>query len=203
MALTFKDLQDEVLNHGFDETYRPRVKNWLNEAQQRFARSTRSPDFTAVSNIATTTNEPLLAIPSDFVRVLMVTLPDYQDELLTVSLKRIELQPSRAGKPGAYSIDEAYDALRLYPIPDGVYNVRVRYLSKPVDLVNDADISLVPSAYQDLLTTYALSRAFRSEDDYEAAGFFYNQWITDLQRASTDLQYRDTTNLQVTGTWDY
>lgn len=210
MPLTFKELQDEVLNHGFDETYRPRVKNWLNEALHKVARSVIVPDFEKASTLTTTAQSPLVQLPADFIRVHSINNLDTLKRLDPSTAVLIDAYPVRYGDPLLFALDEGFDgasgstvAIRLYPTPDKVYNLRVRYVSRPVDLSANDDVPTLPGDHQDLLITYALGRAFRAEDDFEAATFYATQFAGDLQRAATDMQYRDMTTKQVPGVWEY
>jgi hypothetical protein len=211
MALSFKELQDEVLNHGFDETYRPRVKVWLNEALHKVGRSVLVPDFEKATTLVTTAQSPLVQLPADFIRVHSINNLDTLKRLDPSTAVLIDAYPIRIGDPLLFALDEGFDettsgstvAIRLYPTPDKVYNLRVRYVSRPVDMVEDDSYPSLPADHQDLLVTYALGRAFRAEDDFEAATFYATQFAGDLQRAATDMQYRDMTTKQVPGVWEY
>ena len=203
MALNFKGLQDEVLNHGFDETYRARVQVWLNEAQQRFAREVRIPDLLEAVTLQTTALSPLIGLPSDFLRLWNLVNTDVPSELDGSVLKTLDTAPTKIGRPIVFAIDEANSSIKLYPTPDQVYNHQLRYWRTPTEMTQTTDSPSTPAAYQDLLVTYALIKAYRAEDDFEASNFYANQFQTDLSRAATDLQFRDLTPRQVPGLWDY
>jgi len=203
MALTFKQLQDEVLNHGFDETYRSRVKIWLNEALHKVGRAVVVPDFEAATTLVTVSGTATITFPSDFIRAHSIVNIDSLQRLDTTNAVTIDSYPTRTGAPILFAIDEGFDAFRLYPTPDKAYNLRLRYVSRPVDLSADSDVSMLPSDHTDLLITYALGKAFRAEDDFEAATFYMTQFASDLSRAATDMQYRDMSSRQVPGVWEY
>lgn len=203
MAMTFTQLQDEVLNHGFDESYRARVKNWLNEAQGRVARYMQVPDFEAPYSVFTTPQNPTFSLPADFVRLVSLNNLTTLRCLDPSTPQLLDAYPARSGEPLVFALDPAFDAVRLYPTPDQAYELRLRYFASPTAMSDTNPTSAIPADYTDLLVTYALSRAFRAEDDYEAANFFSGQFTVELQKAATDLQYRDTTTKQVPGIWSY
>ena len=202
MALTFRQIQDEVLNHGFDESYRPRVKNWVNEGQQRFARAIRSPASQEVAVISVSSTNVTAGLPSDFERLESVYDTTVSKLLDSSSLKEILQAPARFGRPNLFAVDNSTSSLVFYPAPDADFSFQLRYWAAPTDLSADSDQSIIPAAWQDLLITYALMKAYRAEDDFEAAAFYNNQFREDLARAAVDLQYRDISPQQVPGTWD-
>lgn len=204
MALNFKGLQDEVLNHGFDVTYRPRVKVWLNEAQHLVARRVILPEMVTASVVTTTVGNASVPLPSDAVRVQGVVAVDVNRRLDSVTLAQMDgYETARSGRPLLFAVDEASDSLLLYPKPDGEYQLKIRYLGVPTDMESDTDFPTTPAAYQGVLVTYALSRAYRSEDDFEMANQYTSAFDEDLARLATDVQYRDMASRKVPGMWDY
>ena len=201
MALNFKALQDEVLNHGFDEAYRSRVKIWLNEAIQKIGRSIMMPSLTETFTVSQTSGTSTVAMPTNLVRIINVFDPTNTRQLVPTPFVDMQSYTERSGDPLSYAIDEASGSLLLYPTPTSQNSLVIRYYAAPDELSADSDAPAIPSAYQDLILTYALSRAFRAEDDYEAAAKFHQDFLEDLARAQTDLQYRDTHSRQVPGTW--
>ena len=107
------------------------------------------------------------------------------------------------GRPVNYALDEAAGSIRLSPVPDGAYALKLRYMGKPTDMSDTAQTCAIPAEYHDLLITYALMRAFRAEDDYEAANFYATMYKDDVRTAANDVQYRETDPIQVPGHWDY
>lgn len=199
MPLTFKQLQDEVLNHGFDETYRPRVKVWLNEACERVARSAQIPDLTKEVTLTVTGNT--VSLPSNLLRLLSVYDPAANRNLLSEPYKDIREYSVVNGNAVVYAVDNANGTLLLYPAPVDGSSLIVRYLASPSELSGDSDIPQTPGDYQDLLVTYALSRAFRAEDDFEASTVYRQQYTEDLAKLQNDVQYREIASRQVPGTW--
>lgn len=199
MALTFKQLQDEVLNHGFDETYRPRIKVWLNEACERVARAAQIPELTREVTLTVAGN--VAPLPSDLLRLLSVYDPEANRNLIYERYADVREYSPVNGNAILYAVDKANSTLLLYPAPSDGASLVARYLAGPKELSADSDIPQTPGDYQDLLVTYALSRAFRAEDDFEASAVYRQQYKEDLADLQGDVQYKEIVSRQVPGTW--
>jgi hypothetical protein len=86
--------------------------------------------------------------------------------------------------------DRGYE-LRNIPVEEVPRTIQVRYRSRPTRMVGDSDYPGIPSAYEDLLLSYALYHAFRSEDDVDMASFYKGEWQQGMAQLRTDLQYPD------------
>jgi hypothetical protein len=93
------------------------------------------------------------------------------------------------GSPVDYAVFGA--GLLLAPTPVVPRTIQVRYRSRPTRMVGDSDYPGIPSAYEDLLLSYALYHAFRSEDDVDMASFYKGEWQQGMAQLRTDLQYPD------------
>lgn len=201
MPLSFNDLQNEVLNHGFDESYRPRVRVWLNEAQQRVARAVHMPELLNSSTVTTTAGVNAVSIPAGLIRVVNIYDSTNKLQLEAESFLEVQSYGDSSGISSVYAIDEATGTFRLYPTPSGQFNLEIRHYAEPTDMTQADHTTRIASAYEDLLVTYALGKAYRAEDDFEASSLYRAQFVEDLARAQNDLQYRDITAQQVPGTW--
>src|SRR2546423_697971 len=74
-------------------------------------------------------------------------------ELVSVGLRTIDRSTVQSGAPNYYAIDGGN--LHLYPTPNNVFTLELRYWKLPADLVNDSDIPSIPAGYHDLLWYYA------------------------------------------------
>lgn len=202
---TYLELQNEVLAHGFSATaYRGRIKTWLNEAQARIARRLNLREIQTTQTITTASGTATYALPANFVRVNGLVDPDYPLELRYVPdpddlLVRNE-GGDYTGRPDRYSLNS--DGLLLSPVPDAVYALTLTYWSRPTDMTDDDDVSSLTADYHDVMVSYALSRAYRSEDDPQMSQFFYQEFMRDMAQMATDRQFevRDAPR-QVPGTW--
>jgi hypothetical protein len=205
--VNFLELQNEVLAHGFDQSvYRLRVQRWLNEAQARIARILELPNQYVTSTITTVVGTDTYNLPSDVVRINGVTNASSPNELTYVEdaadINYNNQAGQGVGEPQYYTLSSG-TTLRLSPIPDAVYSLTLDYYKAPSALSADTDVSAIPSDYHDVMISYALSRAYRSEDDMQMSQFFYAEFMRDLQMLGADRQFvvRDGPR-QVPGMWN-
>lgn len=199
---TFLQLQDEVLNHGFNaNTYRARVKDYLNIAQARIARTAEIRDLVTKASVVTVSGTQAYTLPTDFVRLQSLVDDPNNVQLSIASPKQFDKYPTVNGAPYLYALSE--QGLLLYPTPDAVYTLTLRYWKDPVDLSADGDISALPIDYHDLMVSFALSRTYRSEDDIVMSQFFYSEFERDLAKLRADRMYEAQDGPRVVpGTWE-
>ncbi|SRR6266446_493474 len=201
---TYKELQDEVLAHGFNESYRTRVKSYLNIAQSRIAKTIEVNDNLATVSLTTAIGTSNYLVPSE----VEISIHGIVDEQLGYRLDYIKMSEELIaqnangtfnGRPIQYSIQGV--GIVLSPVPDAIYTFLVLYFIRPVNLSADSDISTLPVDYHDLMISFALQRCYRSEDDAQMAQFYQAEYNRDLQLlgASTTQQSEDPT--QVPGSW--
>lgn len=184
-ALTYVELQDEALFNSFDAIkMRPRIKRWLNDAVNEVCRRT---GLLRLHEVAAYDSTGSVSLQTRFTELLSVheadgpvtTLPD-----LVANQSRSKLAPlpynsgafSQSGYGSClyYAVQHEPSStgpavrLRLYPhLASGFVAVVGRGTPAPMSL--DADTSGLGVEFDDLLVTFARSRSFRAEDDFEAA----------------------------------
>jgi hypothetical protein len=201
---TFSQLYTEVLDHGFDATsYTSRVKTWLNEAQAIIARRLQIRELEVQSTVATVAGTATVALPSGFIRMNGIVDTDYPRKLIFNEDPDVLLAFNEGGdftdRPDSYSLTE--DGILLSPTPDAVYTLTLDYWSRPTDLSADGDVSALPADYHFVMLSYALSRAYRSEDDAAMSQFFMQEFQRDLALMASDVQYQARVTRQVPGMW--
>lgn len=203
---TYLDIVNEVLNYGFNDgpqVYRARIKDWVNEAQQRIARQVEGPEFQVNQYIPMVVAQPSYALPVDFARAQDVSYPNYGYRLQGIDIQNYDqLAYSQAvqSSPQMYALDQFN--LLLWPFPNSTDQLLLRYICVPPTLVNDSDVPMLNSNYLDLLVSYSCRKAFEAEDDLEEAQYWSNQFKSDLQSYSSDVQRRDVDRPRVLdGTW--
>lgn len=206
--MTFNDIYTEVLNTGgFDPTvYTSRVKSWVNTAQAQIARSVEIPDLFTSTVITTVAGTADYALPADLIRIngLIDTmnlwpLRSVDDSDYLFAADQLNLI---TGRPELYAIAPGAVA-KLYPVPDAAYALTLTYYRRPPDLVNDTDVSQIPVDYHDLMVSFALYKAYRSEDDIQMAQFYTQEFNAGVRQLGTDRQYevKDSPRV-VPGTWN-
>lgn len=204
MALTFKNLQDEVLDAGFSSSqYLTYVKRWLNEAQRYVMAQTDLRGQEDLQTITTTATDNTYTLDADFLRMIHVADTETDDLLQGIAQAAFDdLDSTNTGRPQLWTV--TVSTLYLYPTPDGAYSLTLRYYKSPPDLSADGDIPQLPEMYCHLMVSYALQRAYRRENDYEAAAFHRAEFERDLMKAKTEVHH-DTFDFprQVPGAWPH
>ncbi len=185
---TFAELQQEVMEHGFSaKRYAGRVKTWLNEALGQMARQANTLGLEREVTFSTRPGVATYEIPGAVVRIISVRDRGFQ--LCNIPIEEIDERVGEQGAPIDYAVFGA--GLILAPTPTVARTIQVRYRSRPTRMAADADYPGIPAAYEDLLLSYALYHAFRSEDDVEMASFYKGEWQAGMAQLRTDLQYPD------------
>lgn len=189
-TLTFLELQDEVLAHGFAASaYRERVKRWLNEGLHRVQRLVRFPDF---GDLVTVAGEGSVDLPSGALRVHSITDPTTRSTLAPLSPDEYDESTLTPGKPGGWMVYQG--KVYLDPTPNQAYTFQIRFSMNSVDLVNDNDTFEglgLPAGLNDyamVIVEWALSRAYRAEDDAEMSALYMQQFNADLLVLKGDFQ---------------
>jgi hypothetical protein len=184
---TFLELQNEALGDDFaPEKYRELVKVWMNEALRKIAR--RITTIGRTQSVTTAAGSATYALDGDVTRLRWVRDADTHEELDEVGWREFDALPTSSGRPRVFARTD--DGLGFWPTPDAVYDIDVRHWASSVKLVDDDDTPAsfgLPDDYADLLVTYARSRLFRAEDDYEAAATYKAEFESDMVRAAVDM----------------
>lgn len=201
--MNLTQLRSHVLSYGFDSnTFSSRINTYLNDAQDLVARRVNYYIDEAVQSISTVAGTALLPFPADFARgrTLFDTGRNIQLEL--VSLRDIDRSNSTTtGAPYAYAINGTN--FQLYPTPDNVYTLQLRYWKVPAALVGDSDTSTIPSDWHRLLWYWALKECFAADDDPQTAQYWEQQFEKTLAEFAADQKFPDTdAPNQVRGMWD-
>lgn len=180
-AMTFRQLQDAVLEDAFDESKRGDVKNWiiarhawvwdLNEWTFRFG--TASIVFTAGSQLVG-------SVPSNF-RLAIAMYDANGSPLVPVRDIRAFFDRYNAnlgqsgGAPEAFTV--VGDTITVGPAGDGSTGLLIYEKSKPA-LVNDGDLTGLPDGYDLMLVHGGKAEGFKLgnvplwqgfDDDFNAA----------------------------------
>lgn len=189
-ARTFLQLQDEALGDDFDATkYRVLTKRWLNDALWKIARRVRIPQLQSTSTIAVVAGTASYALPTDLVRLVSLRNTTDADPLTDIAINAVDDLPAARGKPTSFAVYGAQ--MLLYPTPDRVYPLELRYEKDSVEMSSDSDVPQLPDAYSDALVTYARARLFRAEDDLQASSTYMGEFNQALLDVRVELHGRD------------
>lgn len=202
-------LRSEVLAHGFDPVqYGARVNQYLNDAMAYVIRRVDYYYDEAVANIATTAGTsgyPMpIGLPSDSTQTNFAQYPGFSSivarlrsvfdttrnvEMAYASQRQIDRSSVVSGAPTYYALDG--HTLRLYPTPDGVYPIEVRYWAMPAPLVNDTDVPPLPYDWHRMLWEYAVARCYQSDDDLGTGGQWMQMFNQSLAEFEADQKFPD------------
>src|SRR5438309_7775091 len=125
--MQLSDLRAEVLAHGFDPTQfgSARVNQYLNDGLQELCARVDFYQEEATSDFPTVSGTASYSLPANFGRIRSLRNTDSSRELASCDLREIDRSTPSNGSPRYYAMDAAN--VHLYPTPDGVYNLELRF----------------------------------------------------------------------------
>ena len=119
---------------------------------------------------------------SDHRKTLYIRVGD--DQLLTYKTEAdLDRLNQSIGIPRYYTIENG--TIRMFPVPDAVYDIRHVYINVPADLSADSDVAVIPDWAIDLLISYVGVRAAARMRDSDLMRIMRDEW-TDVYRAMLD-----------------
>jgi hypothetical protein len=204
-------IRTEVLNRGFDQgLYGGRINAWANDALTLIARRVNylgdeaTQTYSTVAGTATyqlpqpTQITPTWAqslgnytIPSGgFARLRELFRTDTNQSIEAALLQDIDRASSTVqGAPYWYALDG--QNLRLYPTPDNIYPLELRYWQMPAALSNDQDVPAIPADWHRLLVSYCTWQAFECDDDQTVGGYWKQRFEQELAEFAADQRFPD------------
>lgn len=196
------DIRTEVLNCGFDPVLFGvnRITAYINDGYLNIVRRVNYYVDEATSDYSTVAGTAMYSLPADFARVRSVRRTDISREMTAVGLRTIDRSISTSGAPVFYALDGAN--VHLYPTPDQVYPIELRYWKMPAQLVNDTDVPTIPADYHNLLVYAAVADAYRAEDDLQTATGWQQLYDKGLTQFSADMKFpNDDAPTQMADMW--
>lgn len=190
------------MNKGFDPVLfgSGRVNQYINDGLALIARRVQYYAEEATYDFQTAGGTALYPWPADLARARSLRDTDRQQELMAVSLRDIDRSVTTNGWPSYYALDGA--GLHLYPTPDNVYNLELRYWKLLPALVNDTDVPAIPADWHWLLWVYATWNCYESEDDPTMGGYWENRFKEGLAEFAADVKFPSTDEPhQAAGMW--
>lgn len=202
--MQLSDIRTETLNHGFDTGLfsSSRLNQYINDgyllacARVNWYGEEASNDFSTVNG---TIN---YAWPTDVGRIRHVYDTSRDVRLLPVSLREIDNSGlPGSGPPQYYALDGSN--FHIWPTPDGVYPIEVRYWKQPALLSNDDDEPIIPAKWHHLLWRYACAQCYASEDDLGMSAQWEASFEKYLAEFAADVKFPDTDTPDVARSfWD-
>lgn len=184
---TTSGLLEEVLAHQFAPTrYSNLIITWLNEAQKRIYRKSSLRTAHETDDFSTVSGTEAYTLPTDYARMDQVVNLDLDETLVRISQEKYDNRVETSGTP--YNWVVFGDTLFLYPEPNAVINMRLRYWELPPDITSGVD-PVIPDDYAYLLREYALARAYEAEHDFQASEYHQGKFdlgLIDLRDETTE-----------------
>lgn len=200
MALTFKNIQDEVLSYGYGENDRARVRMWINAAYRDIASRARWAWTQASIAVATTPGQPFVTLSSsiDYWGRLRpaesgVVVPQFVDwQGFNNDFIVVAPDDLADGMPSYYSLWN--DAIYFNPVPDDVYQYTAECWATPVDLSADTDEPQIMQTDRAVLVVGALKHASARDKDWNAYSRWENQYegMVAKMRAKSNMKQTET-----------
>lgn len=188
--MTFEEIIDEVMTDSFDAArYNARVKRWINDGASRIVRRVDSLQTEEQASLSVTAGVDYVAAPANLIRVQAVTRAD-RVPVSEITGRQLRELSASAGMPAVFALRKVSGSVRLmlWPTPSASTTFTLDYIAGEDELVDDSDEpQRIPAAYHDLLVSFAKSRAFRNEDDFEMARLWMEDFESDLRRMVSDL----------------
>jgi hypothetical protein len=182
-------VQQRVRDTGYSST---EIKGFLNDVQNDVFNEYRLPFMETSADFTLDPDDPDLdgSLPSDYVQAinLFLTSAGYERSLTYRDIREIEelyTDPEDTTRhPTATPTDWYYygQLIKLFPVPDIVHTVTMRYYKKPTLLSNDSDVPELPSEFEELLVVGAAYRVLQVKDNYDQAGVLQNKYDELLQK---------------------
>lgn len=201
--MNFGELQTEFYSRGFDymedsTASQTRAKRWLNQAYLELCEMYDWPfleaSTTGTSNITISDLGKVLSV-IDSTNYTVVPYLDRREVL------RISTDLTTTGVASVWYL-EGSTTLKTYPVSTST--LTIRYISVPTELSSSSDSPVVPARFQDLIVDGAVIKAYKDNDDAQAAAALRQEYDRSLQVMINSLLNRDHGTgdfIQLRGLW--
>lgn len=142
MTLTYAQLKTAIQNYSEyeEETFDANLDLFIRLAEERILKNVQLTFFRKNATAPTVTNSQYLAMPSDYLAPMALTLqPSAGGERFFLDMKDLSFiqlynpDPTNSGTPRYYAVfdDETFV---LAPTPDATYTAQLQYLYRPASL---------------------------------------------------------------------
>ncbi len=201
MAVTVGDIRTDIRALGFETDTAAQQLVAINGAMRRIMSGPVKWDWALASTtITTAVGDFDYAMPAGVgspSSLRLVTAGSAGDELVHVPRERLQQEiaasaaPLVTGVPAYWTDDSSF--IYVWPIPNAVSTLTLRYFRAHTTLTADGDALLIPDDYRDVVTFCAAARISQRERDWAAASAFereYKDRLAEMKKAyaTTDKQ---------------
>jgi hypothetical protein len=179
---------------------------WLNAAYHEFEDAVSWPFLETESNFVQSAADNDITLPADYFRPIYLLDVTSKNKLSPWDSRKVARDipdPTESGKPQVYYLINT-NVFRLWPVPDAALNMSLLYEKFFPDLVNDADVPLIPVRYHYAIVLGAAAYALMAESEEDRAGTARSLYDGFVDRATTKFGVRQLDeNLEVEDTQGY
>lgn len=195
MAYTLSDLvsrvQTRIKDTGFSSTT---IKQFIDDTQNDIFNEYRLPFMETTQTYTLTSGEADITngggLPSNFVQAidLVITTTGYESRVPFKDTREVDWiapDPTDTTAHPANVPQFAYKfgtTIRLYPAPNQAYGATLRYIKRPDELTEDADVPDIPQEFREALVLGAAYRVMQVKDNYDKAAILQNKFDELLQK---------------------
>lgn len=152
------------------------ILRWINDAVRDFSVQNDLTQATGTLNSVIGTN--MYTFPADLIYMRSI----YYDGLKLQFYKRTDydeyvnkIDPTevQTGTPVLYT--RWGTQFQLYPTPDAVKVIKMRYLQRPAEVTAQGDTVPLPPEYHNRIVEYCLQQAYQTDEDFDASAQMASQ----------------------------
>lgn len=169
------------------------IGTWINEGLRTLYRLRRWWFLQTGATITTSNGVQQYSVPSTGIYLVEATLGSRPIKLVQESIARGFYASS--GQPEAISLvytpGNLWNAVKLWPTPDGAYTVNLTYTSPLPDLVNDTDTNFITNQFPYIPIYWAVYQAMAYLQEDQLAGVYlnlYNQQVQELAKLDAEIK---------------
>lgn len=187
--MNLQQLRNEVQAHGFNFDS-SRINNFINDGYLLACKRVQYYIDESTEDFQTTVGTVKYSLPANFAKVREVWDTTRNIALTPVGLRDIDMSnSSQQGPPAWYALDGAN--MHLYPQPDAVYSLELRYWLTPAVLASDTDTPTIPQEWHRMLWEYAVAQCYWADDDAAMGGQWDQKFGTSLAEFAADVKFPD------------
>lgn len=165
----------------------------LNEAERVFARRTYAiaDDSSALTSIDLSAGEYSYALDPKVLHVYSAYLDGYSKDLVNYTHRFIpSLLTTTIGTPAIFTLDEAANRVRVYPVPDKAYTLNLRIARLPLADITESSSPEIPEHYHLDLAEFVAMRCLRNAEvdgsNLGSADVFEKSWRARIDEAKRE-----------------
>jgi hypothetical protein len=173
-----------------------KITRWANWVIYDICSRTNFPfleNSTTVSTIVSTQDYTLASIAADLNKVKSVIDTTNERELTYVKPEELDskykdMSNDTTGQPIYWTVYG--DTLRVYPLPDDVYTLQVRYKANPTELTVASDTAIIPEVYSETVILGIYQKSLEWNDDFDYSVVIEKQYEQKVNKMVSDYSNR-------------